>query len=454
LDYDIIIIGGGASGLMASLGAASVSRGARIAVLEKMPRPARKILLTGKGRCNMTNRKQWDDFSQHIKSGAAFISPSFHNLTPEDVIALFEDEGLRTVTERGDRVFPESHRAVDVVDTLVAACRKRGISILTGQEVWSMEVDGTASEPHFAIRTRSSSFSCKRLIVATGGLSYPSTGSTGDGYAFAKETGHQIRPTFPSLTALVPRGYKLDWEKDPLLKGHIDRGAPLSEMGKSLCGNSLKNVGLTLSINGEELQDEFGDIDFTDGGIEGPIGFHVSRACVKAMLSGAKASVCINTKYGVEAGELFQRVEKLWSEVKADPRSRKLTLRRMAEVLLGKLLPRDVIHAFLQCNPAIVKGKGPKAHLDTKALCSALQSWTFEIEGFVGYERAVVTAGGVSISDIVAKTLESRKVRGLHFCGEVLDIDADTGGYNLQCAFSSGYLAGQSAAKALCGNPA
>ena len=550
---DIVVIGAGASGLMAAYSAASelVASGsdASVTLLEKMPRPARKIMITGKGRCNFTNLKQWNDFNSHVRSGANFIKSSFYNLNPEALIRFFESYGMRRVVERGDRAYPASYHASDVVDTLVNACHSVGVKIECEAEVSSIR-EGYELELKDGRK-----WLCSKIIVATGGLSYPGTGSTGDGYAWARSLGHSTTPLFPSLTALVPRDYKLPsapggasfgsgaslepgcsgaslgpgsagapadsvcgapgapvaavpavnvaldarvaapaptvnvapaaaacaarvaapaptvnvapaaaacaartgaslrpgCDADPL---HIDRSLPLSESGQKLCGVKLKNVGLSLLIEGTEADSDFGDLDFTDGGIEGPLGFRMSRKAVKAMVNGSRVALCLDLKPGVELTELTARVKSLWKEIDCDPRSKRLREKEKGRILLGKLMPWDLIPAFVDRNPGIYTLER-RSRTDTKlwvnlvTIAKVLKCWRFDIAGYVGYERAVVTAGGVSTDELVAKTLESRLHQGLYFCGEVLDVDCDTGGYNLHSAFCTGALAGRSAALSL-----
>lgn len=439
-DVDIVIIGGGAAGLMAAYGAASTldvqGRDGKVIVLEKMHRPGRKIMITGKGRCNFTNVKAWNEFSGHIHPKPGFLKPSFYNLTSEKMVEFLEAQGMETVTERGDRAFPASHLASDVVDTLEKAAKNAGADIICGKEVSEIICEGSS----FKIRCSDGDiFTSGKLIICTGGLSYPKTGSTGDGYAWAKEMGHSIRPLFPSLTAIVPKGYKDDTEKlaGSMMKGHIDRSNPLTEIGKSLCGNQLKNIGLAVYIDGNMASEEFGDMDFTDGGIEGPIGFKVSRKCVNSIVNGSKITVAIDLKPAVDTEDLTVRINTLWNEVSKDKRNANRQYKDRFRILLGKVMPMSLITGFCRLNP----------NLDHKTLPKALKNWKMDIAGFVGYERCVVTAGGVSLDEVTPKTLESRLKPGLYFAGEVLDLDADTGGYNLQTAFSTGYLAGISAAK-------
>lgn len=438
---DIIIIGAGAAGLMAAAGAAETFAGkgvdGKVIVLEKMPRPGRKIMITGKGRCNFTNVKPWNEFSGHIHPKPNFLKPSFYNLTSEKMLDFLQEHGMEAVVERGDRAFPTSHLASDVVDALVRAAEGAGAEVLCNKEVIGIAGQAGNDERNFTIECKDGSvFSCHKLIICTGGLSYPKTGSTGDGYGWAKELGHSVRPLFPSLTAIVPKGYKHD-STDAEMKCHINRSTPLSEIGEALCGNQLKNVGLTLIVDGNEAQSEFGDLDFTDGGLEGPIGFKVSRKCVNSIINGSKVSVILDMKPAVEIEDLTVRINTLWNEVCKDKRNANKLYKDRYRILLTKVLPMSLIAAFIKMNP----------NADHKTLAKTLKSWKMEIAGFVGYERCVITAGGVSLEELTAKTLESKMVPGLYFAGEVLDLDADTGGYNLQTAFSTGYLAGISAAK-------
>ena len=453
---DIIIIGGGAAGLMAAAGAAQTLGGSgKVMVLEKMQRPGRKIMITGKGRCNFTNVKAWNEFSGHVHPKPNFLKPSFYNLSSEKMIDFLTEHGMESVVERGDRAFPASHLASDVVDALVRAAEGAGAEVICNKEVKQIattpagsrnDVEGIGCNEKKGFRVECedrSVYECRTLIICTGGLSYPKTGSSGDGYVWAQEMGHAVKPLFPSLTAIVPKGYKdisTGFEMtEGNGKGHIHRSLPLSEVGKMLCGNQLKNVGLSIFIDGNEAQNEFGDLDFTDGGIEGPIGFKVSRKCVNALVNGSKVYVVMDLKPAVEIEDLTVRINTLWNEISKDKRNAQKLYKDRFRILLTKVLPMSLIPAFLKYNQ----------NADHKTLPKCLKGWKFEIEGYVGYERCVVTAGGVSLEELTPKTLESKLVPGLHFAGEVLDLDADTGGYNLQTAFSTGYLAGISAAKSL-----
>ncbi len=321
---DIIIIGGGAAGLMAAIGAAETlaqqEKVGRVLVLEKMQRPGRKIMVTGKGRCNFTNLKKWNEFSIHIHPNSNFLKPSFYNLTPEKLIDFFKENGMPVVVERGDRTYPESYLASDIVDTLAKAVTNAGAEIVCNKEVSNISHKSTANDNIFTIECKDGSqYKSRKLIICTGGLSYPGTGSTGDGYHWAKDFGHLIKPCFPSLTALVPKDYKAKNGKGDM-KGHIPRETPLSTIGTSLCDNKLKHVGLTLYIDNNEVAYEFGDLDFTDGGIEGPIGFKLSRRSVNAIINGSKVKVVLDLKPTIELSTLSDRVDRLWQEIIKDKR--------------------------------------------------------------------------------------------------------------------------------------
>ncbi len=428
--------------------AAATKAGASVIVLEKMPRAGRKIMITGKGRCNFTNEKDWSDFSALVHPKANLLKSAFYAFPPQAVIEFFESHGVSCIVERGDRAFPLSHVSADIVDALVRSASSA--RLLYNKTVTSITPSTSSNTPegepcgpchpvspspcYLISCSDGSTYPCQKLIIATGGLSYPTTGSTGDGLKWAADLGLCIAPTYPSLTALVPRGYKLTTDS-----GHIHRETALSELGRSLLGCSLANVNLTLMIDGNPAQEEFGDIDFTDGGIEGPVGFKLSRKCVHALLHGSKASIIIDLKPAVEPQSLEKRISSLWKEINEDKRSQGKRYDDKMRVLLRKLLPQDLIPAFTRCNPSV----------DHRSLSKALKNWKFDINGYVGYERCVVTAGGISSSEIIAKTLASKTHPDLYFAGEILDLDADTGGYNLQIAFCTGHLAGLSAAASL-----
>ena len=405
--YDIVIIGGGAAGLYAAAALSSYNKEKGrldVMLLEKMHRCGLKIGITGKGRCNLTNTKPWNEFATHVHPKNVFLKNAFYASSNTAVMENFEKMGLPLVVERGDRVFPQSMKALDVVATLEKHILGGGVQIRKNAEVSSL-VKG--DDGLFAIKCSDGlECSARKVIIATGGLSYQTTGSSGDGYVFAKGLGHKITPLFPSLTALKPKNYK-----------------------EEFYGISLKNVSVQLAVNGDIVQEEFGDLDFTNGGIEGPIGFKVSRKGVHSLVNGQKVELRLDMKPAVSLDQLAKRIEREMAEIKGDK----------LKGMLPKLLPSKLVKLFVEGNSG----------LSVANLAQKLKCWVFPINGYVGYERCVVTAGGVSLQEVSQKTMESKLVPGLYFAGEVLDLDGDTGGYNLQIAFSTGALAAQSAAASL-----
>lgn len=386
----LAIVGGGPAGMMAAIRAAeTLESGAQVVLFDKNDRLGRKIYLTGKGRCNLTNRRSWEDFAPHIHPNQRFLQNAFRAFSNEEVIRFFESElGVPTVTLQGQRVYPASLVAGDVARALERRVRELGVDVRYGATVGSL--------------AELSDF--QAVIIATGGKSYPVTGSTGDGYRFAEEAGHTVTTVFPSETALLPRSYDLD-----------------------LPGMEMKNVGLHLYVERSLVQSEQGDFNFTADGLESGIAYHLSRRAVWALVNGQRVDIVLDLKPALTEAQLAARLAR-------EPRHP-----RLDRGFLRSFLPDALIQPFLRANPDLTIENLPKR----------LKSWNFRIDDYKGYDRAVVTAGGVSLKEIVPKTMASRLRPGLFFCGEVLDLDGDTGGYNLQIAFSTGALAGASAAKYL-----
>lgn len=403
--YDIVIIGGGAAGLYAAATLSSLNmEGAslKVLLLEKMHRCGLKIGITGKGRCNLTNTKPWEEFSSHIHPKNIFLKNSFYGMSNLSTMEFFEKIGLPLVVERGDRVFPQSMKATDVPSVLEKHILRGGVEIKKNAPV--RQIKSSPDNLFLVEYGEGEELASKKIIVATGGLSYKTTGSTGDGYEFARCFGHKISQCFPSLTALRPKDYREEFQ-----------------------GISLKNVSLQLVVNGNVVQEEFGDLDFTNGGIEGPIGFKVSRKGVHSIINGQKVEVVLDMKPAVSHKQLKERISRELLQVKGN----------QLKGLLPKLLPQSIVPMFVAAHK----------NLSIENLPEKLKCWKFAVEGYVGYERCVVTAGGVHLQEVSQKSMESKLVKGLYFAGEVLDLDGDTGGYNLQIAFSTGALAAMSAAK-------
>ncbi len=411
---DIIVIGGGPAGMMAAAKAAE--NGCRVLLLEKNGFCGKKLNITGKGRCNITNARPWSEFSLHIHPSATLLKNAFFDFSNDALVAWLGAAGLPTTVERGQRVFPASMNARDVSLTLVRKLRALGVETVCNCEVMSISSAGEEGFKCACCGTGDGLGKCrtvvsKAVIVATGGLSYPTTGSTGAGYAFAENFGLTIVPTLPSLTALKPQNY------DPLLEG-VD----------------LENVGVNLFVDHDLVQMEQGDVSFTSGGIEGSLGFRVSRKAVKALDRGQKVLLTLDLKPALSVATLEERIDRELAGMNIT-RSERGPVKMRA--LLRRLMPENLVAPFVRANP----------DLSPEVLAGKLKEWPFRIVSYVGYERAVVTSGGVAQKEIIAKSMESRRVPGLYFAGEVLDIDGDTGGYNLQTAFSTGALAGRSAAQ-------
>ena len=412
--YDVIVIGGGPAGLMAAGPAAG--QGARVLLLEKIEKPARKLRITGKGRCNITNTKSWDEFSAHVYPNARFLRAAFYNFPNTALIDFLEKNGLALVVERGERVYPASQNAWDVAATLVQWAERLDVEIQCRAEVLQlMQTDNRIEAIVVKRDGHAETLTATSFVVATGGLSYPATGSTGDGFRFAQDTGHAIVPQRPSLV-----------------------GAHVAHHHPALCGLTLRNVKLALMIDGSVSDEEFGELLFNETGVEGPVMLRLSRKATDAFRQHKKVSLALNLKPAVPAPQLQRRV---FSEITE-------TRQRTVDTLLRKFMPAQLVPAFAAAVGLIPNR--PVAELRQAAVDKMvffLQCWKMSVTGMQGYERAVVTAGGVSLDDIDHKTMRSRKVENLFFAGEVLDLDADTGGYNLQIAFSTGYLAGKMAAQ-------
>lgn len=401
---DAIVIGGGAAGLLCAGMAAK--RGRRVLLLERMERPGRKLLITGKGRCNLTNHCDGDAFLAAVRTNPRFLYSAWAAFPAQAVMEFFEGLGVPLKTERGGRVFPQSDRAVDVVDALTGFVRQNGVDIRFARATGLCLDDGRVT----GVETEEGIFSAPNVVIATGGCSYPRTGSTGDGYQLAAQAGHTIIPPRPSLIPIVTAE---DWCRD-------------------LMGLSLRNC--TLRVYGKTskpIYEELGEMLFTHFGVSGPLVLSAS-----AHMTGALSDyrLEIDLKPGLSHQQLDVRLLRDFAE---------MTNRDWFNAL-GGLLPRKLI-------PVAVKLSGidgtTKVHQITREqrqrFVALLKALPLTPAGFRPIEEAVVTAGGVKVSEVNPKTMQSKRTEGLFFAGEVLDVDAYTGGYNLQIAFSTGYLAAQ-----------
>ncbi len=399
--YDLIVVGGGVAGLVAA--GVAASRGERVLLLEKMEKPARKLRITGKGRCNLTNLRPREEFFEKIRQGADFFRPAFEAFDNRATVQFFESIGLPLVCERGERLFPASGRAWDVADALVRWCREQGVELLCQTPVGTLNIEQGAVA---GVATARGDYAARRVILCTGGVSYPATGSTGDGHQFAHDAGHRIVPLRP---ALVPVEVAL---------------SPRTAV-------ALRNVRLSLRIDGAVADERFGEMELHDGVAEGAIVLQVSRTAVDAFLDGKRVELAIDLKPALTADKLAARLA----------RERQVLAGGTLRQLLGKLLPAG-LHAEVAERLGCSLSKSAGLVRD-EALIGLLKEFRMEMTDYRPFTEAIVTAGGVDLSQVNPQTLESRLVGGLYFAGELLDLDADTGGYNLQIALSTGYLAGR-----------
>ncbi|MBQ7089432.1 MAG: NAD(P)/FAD-dependent oxidoreductase [Clostridia bacterium] len=403
---NVIVIGGGAAGCMAA--GAAARQGHTVTVVERNPRPARKVMITGKGRCNVTNNCDIDTFIRHVPENGRFLYSALNAFTPQDTMALFEEMGVPLKTERGNRVFPVSDKAVDIVDGLVKYAKGGGARFIQGRAVELVIADGVCR----GVKLEDGAMlDADRVIVATGGRSYPVTGSTGDGYALARQAGHTVTPTRPSLVALnSPDLFCLDMQ-----------------------GLSLKNCGLQVRDNqtNKIIFTDLGEMLFTHFGVSGPMVLSAS-AHMRQMAAG-RYTLIIDWKPGLTPEQLDARILRDFAE----------RCNMDISNALGKLLPRLLIPVMLElCQIKPMKKCNAVTREERIRLVQGIKAMPVEISGFRPIEEAIVTSGGVSVKELNAKTMESKLVSGLHFAGEVLDVDAYTGGFNLQIAFSTGMAAG------------
>lgn len=407
---NVCIVGGGAAGLMAAYAAAK--NGHHVILIEKNEKLGKKIYITGKGRCNFTNDVPPDEFLQNVVRGNRFMRGAIYSFSSQNVIQFFEEQGLSVKIERGNRAFPSSDHASDVTKTLEKACKKEGVVIRLNEK--AVKINTIMSDiipmPRIVqLQTDKETYDCDVIIIATGGLSYPSTGSTGDGYTFAKAVNHTVTDLKPALCGLNLEG---DFYKD-------------------LQGLALKNVTLTIKNGQKTVYEEFGELLFTHFGISGPIVLSASSMINRLPLSAL--SVTLDLKPALDEQTLDKRLLRDFEKYK----------NKQISNALCELLPQKMIPILLKISGISEKKAVNVLTKEERArLVNSLKRFSLKIRSLRGFEEAIVTSGGVELSEINPKTMESKKVSGLKFCGEVLDIDAFTGGFNMQMAFATGFAAG------------
>ncbi len=407
----VIVIGGGAAGMMAAITAAE--QGCSVLLLEKNEKLGKKLYITGKGRCNVTNACDLEDLFRNVVTNPRFLYSALYSLTNEQTMEFFEQCGVPLKVERGDRVFPVSDKSSDVINGLAKRLKSSGVTVRFGATVNKVcEEDGAVTG---VVLQSGEKLTCDACIVATGGLSYASTGSTGDGYTFAKLCGHTVTECYPSLVALK-----------------------IAEpFAKELEGLSLKNVTLRAMQGKKELYQGFGELLFTADGISGPLVLSASAA-VTDRFSKGEIIVSLDLKPALSKEELDARILRDFEEAK----------NKQFRNALDKLLPQRLIRVIISlCGIPEEKQVNSITKQERGMLVDVLKGMELHIKKTGGFSEAVITKGGVSVKEVNPSTMESKLVTGLYFAGEVLDVDALTGGYNLQIAWSTGYLAGFSAAE-------
>lgn len=411
--YDVIVVGAGAAGMMAA--ATAAKNGRRVLLMEKMEKAGRKIRISGKGRCNLTNARPPEEFREAIRTNADFFDVAFAEFNNKATIRLFERLGVKLDIERGQRVFPHSGKAWDIANALMDYCVESGVEVMYDTRVSDvLAIDGKVyGVRYFNKRGFERKEEAPNVIIATGGVSYPATGSTGDGYIFADRLGHTIEAVRPSLT--------------PLRTSHPQR--------KYLDGLLLKNVAARLYVVNELVREEFGEIGFSERGIEGAIALRMSRDAVDALIDERKVKIVLDMKPALTEEMLTERIRREIADMQPE---------EFFAELLRRLVPKQMVIPLAHELDVHSKNYIRKVtDAEIARLVKVLKGMTFPIVDYAPFEYAVVTAGGVRCDEVNRYTMQSNKVSGLYFAGEVLDIDANTGGYNMQIAFSTGRLAGQ-----------
>lgn len=408
-----VIIGGGPAGLMAAI--SSAKNGDKVTIIEKMNSCGKKLLITGKGRCNITNNAQMDKFMENTPTNPKFLYGVFNNFTNKDIIELLESEGVKTKVERGERVFPVSDRAQDVLEALLHILKKENVQILTNTTAKRIITDAEKNVLGVELDD-GKEIKADKIILATGGKSYPVTGSTGDGYRIAKDLGHTITKIEPSLVPLTSH----------------------DEVCKKLQGLSLRNVAIQLQICDKVVYKDFGEMLFTHFGVSGPIVLSASSYLVKTknieqILKEDKVELEIDLKPALSEEKLDARILRDFEEKK----------NKQFKNSLDKLLPQKLIPVIIEkTNINESKKINEITKQERQKLVNELKHFKISINGTRPIEEAIVTSGGINIKEINPKTMESKLINGLYFAGEIIDVDCFTGGYNLQVAWSTGYTAG------------
>ena len=411
-NYDVIVIGAGAAGLIAA--GRSAELGAKVLLIEKMERAGRKLLITGKGRCNITNEANMSEFFKHIYPNSRFLKHAFNEFFTKDIVALLKRYGVETTVERGGRIFPNSDRAADVVQGLLKWVIHHNVEVRYGTRADKLLTgNGSVRGVVVTAEGKLGEVLADKVIICSGGCSYPATGSSGDGYKLAKEVGHSIEPVIPALVPLETEG----------------------DLAERLQGLSLKNVKAMVWVNGKKQKEEFGEMLFTHFGLSGPIILTLSRFVVSELHRNHKVEISIDLKPALDEQKLDARLIRDLNE-----HGKKQVDNIFKEWLPSKMIPVFVELAGIDANKECHQLNSK----ERRKILMLMKDMRFNVTGHRSFKEAIITSGGINTQEIDSKTMESKIIKNLYFAGEIIDLDADTGGFNLQIAWSTGWLAAQS----------
>lgn len=416
-DFDIIVIGGGAAGMIAA-GRAAMN-GADVLLVEKMRQTGRKLLITGKGRCNISNDAPRSEYFKNIFPNGRFLKHAFSSFFSGDIVQLLEENGVPTTVERGNRIFPSSNSAKDVQEGLMHWLKKNNVQVMLNASAQKLIVENNKIKGvRVRLENKNQDLFCQSLILCSGGKSYPATGSTGDGYKLAQEIGHTIITPRPALVPLEVTG----------------------DVASRLQGLSLRNIRAVLWVNDRKCKDEFGELLFTHFGLSGPVVLTLSRFAVEELDKKSKVRLSIDLKPALDEQKLDVRLQR-----DIDTHGKKQLGNLFREWLPAKMIP--VFLDLLQLDP------NKEAHQvnakERKRILLLMKNLCFEVSNYRGFKEAVITSGGISTEEVDNKSMQSKIIQGLYFSGEILDLDANTGGFNLQIAFSTAWLAADSTTQIL-----
>ena len=407
-NFDVIVVGAGPAGLLAAGSAAG--EGKRVLVLEKMRQEGRKLLITGKGRCNITNDAEPGEFIRHVYPNGRFLRSAIGHFFSDDILGLLHRYGVETTLERGGRYFPASNKSADVLSALLKWMSELKVEIRCGERVEKLII---ADQGIRGVQSNGKTIMAEKVILATGGKSYPATGSNGEGYELARTAGHTITRVRPALVPIECDG----------------------DIARKLQGLTLKNVRASVWVDGKKQGEDFGEMIFTHFGLSGPIILTLSRIVVDALHDKSKVEVSLDLKPALDDQKLDARLLRDLDEFG----------KKRVSNLFRNWVPSSLVPVFMETLGIDPEKEGHQvSSKERNRIRKLLKDFRFTISGHRSFKEAIITAGGIPTGEISPKTMESKLVTGLFFAGEIIDLDAETGGYNLQIAYSTGWLAGKS----------